>query len=989
MKKILTLSIGLLLLSGAAQAQADIAVHDTAWSGYDLETYYDGTRAYTRALLSRVLGFSGLATGDTLAYDVDYTISSAQFADATAGTSKQITIVVALKGSAAAKYRLTNGNPYTVLVATVHRRQLSVVGGSVETKFYDGTTAAVVDSVAFSGLLPDDALVSGQDYTATATFADAAVGSGKAVTVTVTLAGTTESSYALTNAVCSDRVTGSIVATNYTVVYHGNGATGDDTTASSAHVYEAEKKLTSNGFSRAGYTFAGWATTPNGAMVYNDEASVKNLIPNDNGIFMLYAVWTANTYTVSYNANGDGGTGATASSTHVYGTPTALTPNGFSRAGYTFAGWSTTSDGEKEYDDNQPVSTLTTTDGGTVPLYAVWTGISYTVSYNANGDGGSGATATSTHVYGTPTELTPNGFSRTGYTFSGWSTTSGGAKEYDDNQPVSTLTTTAGETVPLYAVWEAAFYTITYHLNGGKNHANNPDTFTVSTPTIHLQPATLMGDSIFAGWYGNEALAGDPVLSIPQGSAGSVELWAKWEYFRYCEGIPNINCPSYPGYNEKGGGGADDDDDGTPNRDDPDHEACHQPGGSCIDDDDMCLVLFDANGGRGSSAKMIGKGSTMAPPAKDPTREGYTFEGWYRDEACTNVWDFDTPVTEDVTLYAKWADGAFRYAVTFVVNDGDSIPPLEVKPGEKLPYIKHPNRENYDFKGWYKDSVFTFLWDANRHYMDDGDMTLYACWELDRDEPWMDSVAVLHDSGRIDTLLQHGETDTTAEARRSFRYVLACNDTTKTLRVALRLPSGLTSNLPGDTLTLDSLKPAFSIDTTVILSTSHTKKEKKAIYTITLERKFPFNSIVHTQLGDRLLMVVNNPKHNGGYHFSRAWWRANSGAWGDLSTSSGTRQMYYVDPNGAPITNTMSVRLQDGLTGWLLETCPSTPRAAPDDPNAASASVYPNPVAAGGVVHLRAAGGRTAALPAEHPAARYDAYRLLDVQGRLQRSGSA
>lgn len=87
----------------------------------------------------------------------------------------------------------------------------------------------------------------------------------------------------------------------------------------------------------------------------------------------LYSAW--NTYTVTYNGNGATG-GSTANSSHTYNTAKALTTNGYTRTGYKFAGWSTSNTATSAtYSDGQSVSNLTSTNGGTVTLYAVWTSI--------------------------------------------------------------------------------------------------------------------------------------------------------------------------------------------------------------------------------------------------------------------------------------------------------------------------------------------------------------------------------------------------------------------------------------------------------------------------------------------------------------------------------------------------------------------------------------------------------------------------------------
>ena len=86
----------------------------------------------------------------------------------------------------------------------------------------------------------------------------------------------------------------------------------------------------------------------------------------------IKANWIPNTYTVTYSGNGST-SGSTASSSHIYGESKTLTSNGFSRTGYVFMGWNTASDGSGiAYLDETSVSNLTTTNNGTVTLYAQW-----------------------------------------------------------------------------------------------------------------------------------------------------------------------------------------------------------------------------------------------------------------------------------------------------------------------------------------------------------------------------------------------------------------------------------------------------------------------------------------------------------------------------------------------------------------------------------------------------------------------------------------
>ena len=118
--------------------------------------------------------------------------------------------------------------------------------------------------------------------------------------------------------------------------------------------------------------------------ITNTGASEFTWTYNTTTAIELYSAW--NTYTVAYNANG--GSGTTASSSHTYNTAKNLTTNGFTRTGYTFLGWSTSSTATSAtYTDGQSVSNLTSTNGGTVTLYAVWQINKYYFDLNGSLDG--------------------------------------------------------------------------------------------------------------------------------------------------------------------------------------------------------------------------------------------------------------------------------------------------------------------------------------------------------------------------------------------------------------------------------------------------------------------------------------------------------------------------------------------------------------------------------------------------------------------------
>ncbi|MBU1106222.1 MAG: InlB B-repeat-containing protein, partial [Candidatus Riflebacteria bacterium] len=124
----------------------------------------------------------------------------------------------------------------------------------------------------------------------------------------------------------------------------------------------------------------------------------------------------------------------------------ALTANSFTRTGYTFSGWATTSNGSVAYTDGANF-TMGTTD---VILYARWTQNNHTVTFNAND--GIGSMSDQTINENAAAALTANSFTRSGYTFSGWATTSTGSVAYADEANFTMGTTN----VILYAKWTAA-----------------------------------------------------------------------------------------------------------------------------------------------------------------------------------------------------------------------------------------------------------------------------------------------------------------------------------------------------------------------------------------------------------------------------------------------------------------------------------------------------------------------------------------------------
>lgn len=129
-----------------------------------------------------------------------------------------------------------------------------------------------------------------------------------------------------------------------------------------------------------------------------------------------------------------------------------------------------------------------------------------------------------------------------------------------------------------------------------------------------------------------------------------------------------------------------------------------------------CTVTFQSEGGS-EVASQIRANAPAARPA-DPTKEGHTFIGWYNGES---EWNFETPVTEKLTLTAKWQIN--RYTITFDTAGGSEVPSITQDYGTAITAPANPTKTGYTFAGWDKTIPTT---------MPAGNMTITARWTENR-----------------------------------------------------------------------------------------------------------------------------------------------------------------------------------------------------------------------------------------------------------------
>ena len=307
---------------------------------------------------------------------------------------------------------------------------------------------------------------------------------------------------------------GSTIQTTYQYVFdgyytsnNGGGIKYYTSSGSSARVWDRTSSTTlianwtkpnftfPTNLTRNGYTFAGWYTTATGGSLVQQAT----FAPTANTA--LYAQWTPNTYSVKFDANG--GTGTMSNQTMTYDVLANLSTNSFTKEAYVFKGWNTKADGTgTNYTNGESVKNLTTTNGGTITLYAQWNAGTYTITYELDGGGTSELNPTTYNIE-TPT-FTLHNPTKEGYTFTGWTGSNG-------DTPQTTVTINTGSTgnKTFTAHYSINTYTITFVTDDGEvTKEGEYNSVITDMPTVTKTGYT------FVGWFNedNEVL-GDRITS--------------------------------------------------------------------------------------------------------------------------------------------------------------------------------------------------------------------------------------------------------------------------------------------------------------------------------------------------------------------------------------------------------------------------------------------------------------------------------------------
>lgn len=423
-----------------------------------------------------------------------------------------------------------------------------------------------------------------------------------------------------------------------------------------------------------GYQFEGWFADS----TLNDKFNFNQAIKTDT---VLYAKWTKHpNSTVTFNV---GQKGSAPASQSVEYSKNAKKPSDPIAEGYIFGGWYLDVYLTQPYTFTEPVL-------NNITLYAKWTKVPPSlVSFEMNG---LGTTPAYQYLdYGERVQK-PNDPTASGYIFKGWFSNPECTIEFNFNLKITKDTI-------IYAKWqETPKHLVAFVANG---HGATPQAQMIEDGRTATEPSVSEYGYRFDGWYTDSYLSNRYDFTRPV--TADLTLYAKWTA---TTPAGTTTQTTYP-----------------------------MPYVSSDNISTRYTVTFNVNGhGTAPSAQSVLIGKCAIKPS-DPVASGYTFGGWYTSPTLTYTYNFATPVTADITLYAKWTNGSgsvstgnsTRYTVTFDTNGHGNAPaPQTVTSGRTASRPVTPSATGYIFGGWYTDRSLTQAYNFSTPVV--GNLTLYAKW---------------------------------------------------------------------------------------------------------------------------------------------------------------------------------------------------------------------------------------------------------------------
>lgn len=518
--------------------------------------------------------------------------------------------------------------------------------------------------------------------------------------------------------------------------------------------------------SASGYTWLGWNTAADGS---GTTVNAKT-VPTKSAT--IYGTWKTVAYKITYDLVSGKETATNPTSYTVEDKTFTINPP--TREGYTFDGWQVNG-------STDTVSSYTVSKGsiGDISLKAVWTKIPdpevYTVTFHM---GYTDETATAKRTEGTTFgNITDPTWA--GHTFDGWYTAAIGGNKV-------TSTTVINSDIDVYAHWTTLTYSITYNYNGGTVETANPVSYTTETgsATKIIYPTkngyaltkvtiagkdtgktfTKTGDDLSGGWRTGlgESFAEDVTVSFTW-TAKPFEISFNTSSGTFADGShENVitvqdgkkisgtyEIPTRDGYTfsywfmTKDGA-----------QTQVAVDANGVPVGGVTEDmvlsaywmGNVDTVTYNANGGTFDDNSKTNKVSYIAwsmsgtKKYAEPTRNGYTFTGWYTDSACKNKVEMNDAgngpksfgkTGSDYTYYAGWK--AITYSITYDLDGGKLAAgvtnPTSYAPDDTIT-ISNPTKDDYIFLGWSEDGGKTYTHDLVLSGAV-GNKDLKAVWEKD------------------------------------------------------------------------------------------------------------------------------------------------------------------------------------------------------------------------------------------------------------------
>ncbi len=387
----------------------------------------------------------------------------------------------------------------------------------------------------------------------------------------------------------------------------------------------------------------------------------------------------------------------------------------------------TTSNGILELDINAAKHTITGKD--TDYLYAIWVIPILTVNFDTQG-----GTTVNSQTLDSGTKLTKptDDPTKADHIFDGWYTDNTYAMEYDFDTPVTSNITVYAKFIP------EGFYAVIFDTQGG----SKIEAQFVTDGDMPVKPGdpTRKG-YVFEGWYKNSECTDGSEYNFSDPVTEEIRIYAKWK-------------KQYTVTFNTGGGSAVD------SQTVIEGQTCSKPGDptkdgyvfggwyknrECTEGSEynftasvtenirlyakwkkQYTVIFNTGEGSVVGSQTVIEDELCSKP-DDPTKGDHSFGGWYTDNTYVTEYNFDTPVTSDITLYAKFIPEG-SHSVVFDTQSGSRIEAQFIEDGAKADQPADPTRSGYIFDGWYKDSECT---DGNEYDFETSviaDITLFAKW---------------------------------------------------------------------------------------------------------------------------------------------------------------------------------------------------------------------------------------------------------------------